>query len=161
MSKSFHSFAILQFGPLAGQFFAIWGKVILWKWSHRLWDHFTVLVKQCVLHCNYQSDLCFLGCTPFLLVHVWSSDMIIIHDHHVCSSYISIIFHHQILSSWFIIKVYHHGLLLDLIILFYHHRLSSSGASFLTWTGQPAGSKLNLRTSYRFEVAGPLWNSNI
>ena len=116
----------LLFGPLAGYLFAIFGKVLLWKWSHGLWDHFTVLVEKWIWLGNYQSDLRFLGCTPFLWFHVWSSEMIIMHADHACSSYISIKPHHQIWSWYLIIKVYHHGLWLHFIIQFEHHRLSSS-----------------------------------
>ena len=84
-------------------------KTLLWKWSHGLWDHFTFFVKKWIWLGNYQSDLRFLGCTPFLWFHVWSSDMIIMHADHSCSSYISIMLHHQIWSWYLIIKVYHHG----------------------------------------------------
>ena len=117
---------VVQFGLLAGYFFATLGKILLWKWSHSLWDHFTVWVTKCIWLGNYQSNLRFLGCTPFLWFHAWSSDAIIMHADHVCSSYISIMLHRQIWSWYLIIKLYHHGLWLYFVIQFEHHRLSSS-----------------------------------
>ena len=95
-----------------------WKKTLLWKWSHGLWDHFTVWAKKWIWLGNYQSNLRFLGCAPVLWFHVWSSDMIIMHADHACSSYISITLHHQIWSWYFIITGYHHGLWLYFVIQF-------------------------------------------